>query len=165
MVFLFLINTCDSRIKRSKKHKDAKTHKQKHDKCMKVSIEEMFSCSFLPSTASQMIKSQQTDEDETFCQPVTLIALVRITVPVTDKKCPTSRDLGIVSLVNSGHTGRPTQSHTETKTMKAKLLCFRRNEMYFLEMKPENFKGLIKELELATRQFYWFCVNNVFMVC
>lgn len=42
-----------------------------------------------------------------FFQPVTLIVLVRITVPVTDKKCPTSRDLGMVSLVNSGHTGRP----------------------------------------------------------
>ena len=34
--------------------------------------------------------------------------LVRITVPVTDRKCPASLDRGMVSLVSSGHTGRPT---------------------------------------------------------
>lgn len=41
------------------------------------------------------------------CYTVTLVTLVRMTVPVTDKKCPTSLDLGIVSLVSSGQTGRP----------------------------------------------------------
>lgn len=38
---------------------------------------------------------------------VTFVALVRMTVPVTDKKLPTSLDLGITSLVISGHTGKP----------------------------------------------------------
>ena len=41
------------------------------------------------------------------CCVVTLATLVRMTVPVTDRKCPTSLDLGMVSLVSSGHTGRP----------------------------------------------------------
>lgn len=38
---------------------------------------------------------------------VTFVAPVHMTVPVTDKKHPTSLDLGIESLVISGHTGKP----------------------------------------------------------
>lgn len=38
---------------------------------------------------------------------VTFAALVRMTVPVTDRKRPTSLDLGITSLVISGHSGKP----------------------------------------------------------
>lgn len=38
---------------------------------------------------------------------VTLAMLVRMTVPDTDRKWPTSLDLGMVCRVSSGHTGRP----------------------------------------------------------
>lgn len=49
-------------------------------------------------------------EDESNCKTVcivTFVALVRMTVPVTDKKHPTSLHLGITSLVISGHSGKP----------------------------------------------------------
>lgn len=66
----------------------------------------------------QMIQFQQIDKKKVVFQSVTLIVLVRMTVPATDKKWPTSRDLGIVSLVSSGHTGRPTDLHGKKDTKK-----------------------------------------------
>lgn len=51
-----------------------------------------------------------------FVPTVTLVTPVRMTVPVTDKKCPTSLDLGMVSLVSSGHTGRPVHTYANQQT-------------------------------------------------
>jgi len=51
--------------------------------------------------------SRVYDWNQIMSYVVTLATLVRMTVPVTDKKCPTSLDLGIVCLVSSGHTGKP----------------------------------------------------------
>lgn len=36
-----------------------------------------------------------------------------MTVPVTDRKRPTSLDLGITSLVISGHSGKPERARTD----------------------------------------------------